>query len=63
MTTNLQEENRSCRVVDYVLDQLAVWGVRRVYGVAGDAILPLISAMAKGKRRSLSRPATKRPPL
>lgn len=35
------------RLVDYVLDQLAAWGVRRIYGVAGDTILPLISAMAK----------------
>ena len=34
------------RLVDHVLDQLAAWGVRRIYGVAGDTILPLISAMA-----------------
>lgn len=34
------------RLVDHVLDQLAAWGVLRVYGVAGDTILPLISAMA-----------------
>lgn len=47
MTTNLeQEQERSRRLVDFVLDQLVEWGVQRVYGVAGDAILPLISAMA-----------------
>lgn len=42
-----QGATRPRRVVDYVLDQLAAWGVRRVYGVAGDSILPLISAMAE----------------
>lgn len=30
-------------VTELVLDQLHAWGVRRVYGVVGDAILPLIS--------------------
>lgn len=35
------------KLAHYVLDQLAAWGVQRVYGVAGDAILPLISAMAQ----------------
>lgn len=34
-------------VADATLDQLASWGVERVYGVVGDTILPLISAMAE----------------
>lgn len=48
-TTAFQAQGavRSRRLVDYVLDQLAEWGVRHIYGVAGDTILPLISAMAE----------------
>lgn len=41
------KEKDSRRLVDYVLDQLAEWGVQRIYGVVGDAVLPLISAMAE----------------
>ena len=33
-------------VAALVLDQLEAWGVRRVYGVAGDAILPFVAAFA-----------------
>lgn len=36
-------------VAALVLDQLEAWGVRRVYGVAGDAILPFIAAFAQRK--------------
>lgn len=32
-------------VADYCLEQLEVWGVRTVYGLPGDAILPLIDAI------------------
>mgnify|MGYP001173888078 CR=1 FL=1 len=32
-------------VADYVLEQLEVWGIRRIYGLPGDAILPLINAI------------------
>jgi|SRR5690554_5007262 len=34
-------------VADYVLRQLAIWGVKSVYGVSGDAILPLLDAISK----------------
>jgi pyruvate oxidase len=34
-------------VAEYTLQQLAVWGVRHMYGVIGDAILPLMDAVAK----------------
>lgn len=35
------------KVADYVVQQLAAWGVKSVYGVAGDAILPFIEAISK----------------
>jgi pyruvate oxidase len=34
-------------VATYTLHQLAAWGVRHVYGVIGDAILPLLDALAR----------------
>lgn len=34
-------------LADYVLQQLAAWGVRHIYGVTGDAILPLMDAIAQ----------------
>ncbi len=34
-------------VADYVLEQLEAWGVRTVYGLPGDAILPLIDAFKR----------------
>lgn len=33
-------------VADYVVEQLAAWGVRNIYGVPGDAILPFLHAVA-----------------
>jgi pyruvate dehydrogenase (quinone)/pyruvate oxidase len=35
------------KVADYVVEQLVAWGVKSVYGVAGDAILPLIDAISR----------------
>ncbi|MGE5604220.1 MAG: thiamine pyrophosphate-binding protein [Bacteroidota bacterium] len=32
-------------VADYVLEQLEVWDIRTIYGLPGDAILPLIDAI------------------
>ena len=32
-------------VADYILEQLEVWGIRRIYGLPGDAILPLIDGI------------------
>ncbi|GAB6932279.1 pyruvate oxidase [Calditerricola satsumensis] len=34
-------------VAEAILDQLAEWGVRRIYGVVGDAILGLMDALAR----------------
>jgi len=34
-------------VAEFTLKQLAAWGVKRVYGVIGDAILPLMDALAR----------------
>ncbi len=34
-------------VADMILAQLAQWGVERIYGVPGDAILPLLDAAAR----------------
>lgn len=34
-------------VAEFALKQLSAWGVRHVYGVIGDAILPLMDAMAR----------------
>ncbi|HWI60948.1 MAG TPA: thiamine pyrophosphate-binding protein [Symbiobacteriaceae bacterium] len=34
-------------VAEFTLEQLAAWGVRRAYGVMGDAILPLMDALAR----------------
>lgn len=34
-------------VADYVLEQLEIWGVRTIYGLPGDAILPLIDAFSR----------------
>ncbi len=38
-------------VADYFVAQLRAWGVKRVYGVVGDTILPLISCL--GERSSI----------
>lgn len=35
------------RLVDAVIDQLEAWGVRFVYGVVGDTILPFVSALGE----------------
>jgi len=37
-------------VADLLLAQLAEWGVRRIYGVLGDAIFPLCDAMSRQDR-------------
>ncbi len=37
-------------VADYVVEQLEVWGSRTVYGVPGDAILPLVDAINRHPR-------------
>lgn len=37
-------------VADFVARQLAAWGVERVYGVAGDAVNPLVSLLAAGPK-------------
>ncbi len=34
-------------VAELILDHLQAWGVERVYGVVGDAILPLISSLSR----------------
>lgn len=34
-------------VAEYIVEQLAVWGVKRIYGVIGDANLPFLDALAK----------------
>ncbi|BCJ87901.1 thiamine pyrophosphate-binding protein [Effusibacillus dendaii] len=34
-------------VAELILDQLKLWGVKRIYGVVGDAILGLLDAIAK----------------
>lgn len=38
------------KVADYLLQQLAAWGVERVYGVVGDAIFALADALARQER-------------
>lgn len=35
------------KVADFVVQQLAAWGVKSVYGVVGDALLPFIEAISK----------------
>ncbi|MFY0543317.1 thiamine pyrophosphate-binding protein [Brevibacillus sp. H7] len=35
------------QVAQYLTEQLALWEVRRIYGVAGDAILPWLDALGK----------------
>jgi pyruvate oxidase len=37
-------------VSEYLTEQLALWGVKRIYGVAGDAILPWLDALGKQKQ-------------
>jgi pyruvate oxidase len=37
-------------VAETILEQLALWGVERIYGVVGDAILGLMDALAKQDR-------------
>lgn len=39
----------SGNVADFILAQLAEWGVKRVYGVLGDAIFPLMDAFTRQK--------------
>lgn len=38
---------QSQSVADYILKQLEVWGVKRIYGVNGDGIFGLLDAIAK----------------
>lgn len=40
----------STTVTRWVVQQLAAWGVKTVYGVAGDAILPLLAALNEHPR-------------
>ena len=40
-------ENSERTVAELVLDQLSLFGVKRIYGVVGDAIVGLIDALAK----------------
>ncbi|USG63701.1 thiamine pyrophosphate-binding protein [Brevibacillus ruminantium] len=37
------------QVADYVTEQLRLWGVKHIYGVAGDAILPWLDVLGKQK--------------
>ena len=37
-------------VAQYILEQLSVWGVKRIFGVIGDANLYLLDALAKQKK-------------
>jgi pyruvate dehydrogenase (quinone)/pyruvate oxidase len=37
-------------VSEYLIEQLAIWGIERIYGVAGDAILPWLDALGKQSR-------------
>jgi pyruvate oxidase len=37
-------------VADYIVTQLATWGVERIYGVCGDAIFGLLDAIARDGR-------------
>lgn len=37
-------------VSEYLTEQLALWGVKRIYGVAGDAILPWLDTLGKQKQ-------------
>ncbi|UYZ11953.1 thiamine pyrophosphate-binding protein [Brevibacillus sp. WF146] len=38
------------QVAQYITEQLAAWGVTRIYGVAGDAILPWLDALGKQRQ-------------
>ncbi len=37
------------KVAELIMNQLAEWGVKRIYGVTGDAIFPLMEALGKQK--------------
>ncbi len=37
-------------VAEYLVEQLVAWGVRHVYGVTGDAILPLMDTLSRQNR-------------
>ena len=37
-------------VADFLLEQLNAWGVRHIYGIPGDAILPLVDAINRHPR-------------
>ncbi|MFZ5823281.1 MAG: thiamine pyrophosphate-binding protein [Bacillota bacterium] len=37
-------------VAQYVIEQLATWGVRHIYGVIGDAILPFMDALSRQQK-------------
>lgn len=40
-------QNVTPTVSDVILSQLSLWGIRRIYGVAGDAILPFLNAVGR----------------
>jgi hypothetical protein len=39
-------------VSDFLLDRLEAWGVKRVYGYAGDGIDPILGALRRAGDRS-----------
>lgn len=45
----MTDEVRAVTVAEVVLAQLKLWGVRRIYGVIGDAIFGLMDALAREK--------------
>ncbi len=40
-------QSASPTVSDIILRQLSLWGIRRIYGVAGDAVLPFLHAVGQ----------------
>lgn len=44
-----KKQSTSWTVAEAILEQLRLWGVKRIYGVIGDSIFGLMDAMAKQK--------------
>ncbi|MEH7238719.1 thiamine pyrophosphate-binding protein [Bacillus sp. JJ1562] len=44
-----KRQQSSYTVAEVILEQLRIWGVKRIYGVIGDAIFSLMDAIAKQK--------------
>src|SRR5690606_3923429 len=42
---NTPGQSTSPNVADVILSQMSLWGIQHIYGLAGDAVIPLLDAI------------------